>query len=300
MHFKLIFDGEALKNHDIYPRDLSSAILAIDDLLKESNNLLNKGRARADVKVTASFETGCFQINFVLSILDQLKDLFTSHGIDALLNAKDILELIFSGSVSVVALIKFLKGRKAEKIYENEDGTLTINKDQKQLIVEKKVYELYNDYKLRKAFQDLVKPVAEREGVEEVAVQYGKEKSDFTVISTKKEASYFICPAPEEEKIDGSVTFETSINVISLSFREGNKWYVNDGQSSFYALVEDEYFLQEVESSHIAFSKGDILRVRIRREQYYIKAESKLKTENFIEKVVKHQKPPSQESFELS
>jgi hypothetical protein len=143
---------------------------------------------------------------------------------------------------------------------------------------------LLKNHKLRKAFESLVSPL-ERDGIDDVAVKYNNGSEEFCSI-LKKEASYFKCPEPEEEKIEKEVRFDTSLSIINLSFKEGNKWYVNDGQSSFYATVEDEHFLQAVEDSVISFAKGDILRVTIRREQFYNKTENKLKIENFIEKVI--------------
>jgi hypothetical protein len=66
-----------------------------------------------------------------------------------------------------------------------------------------------------------------------------------------------------------------------------------------YAKVEDKLFLDKIENSIIAFAKGDILKVKIRREQFYNKDEKKIKTENFIEEVVKHSKPPEQLKIDI-
>ncbi|MDF2690824.1 MAG: hypothetical protein K0S29_679 [Gammaproteobacteria bacterium] len=288
MQFKLIFDGDSLSNHEISPRDLSTALLAIDDLLKEANHILNKGRARVDVKVKGSFETGCFKINLVLSLYDQLKDLLTSNDTEAILNAGEILTLC----LSTIPVIKFLKGGIPEKIYENSDGTFSISKAAKQMKIEKKTYDLYKSYKLRKSFENLVSPVVEHPGIQDVAIEYGSKPDNYSIIN-KEEASYFKCPEPGEEKIDDLARFETSVNIINLSFKEGNKWYVNDGQSSFYAIVEDTSFLQKIDSREISFAKGDILRVQIRREQFYNKVNNSLKTENFIEKVMRHTQAPT-------
>jgi hypothetical protein len=105
----------------------------------------------------------------------------------------------------------------------------------------------------------------------------------------------FICPADEETKIDEEpITFKTNINIINLSFKEGNKWFIDDGQAKFYVIVEDEEFLNAIDNSAIEFSKNDILNVLIRREQYYIQNKQTLKTEHFIEKVLKHTKPNKQ------
>ena len=110
----------------------------------------------------------------------------------------------------------------------------------------------------------------------------------------KSEASFFKCPEVTEVKFDEPSIFETNVNIINLSFKEDNKWYVNDGQSSFYVIVEDFNFIKKINENIERFGKGDILRVRLRREQFYTEETKRLKTEHYIEKVIRHTNPPRQ------
>lgn len=297
MQFQLIYDGEALSNHEINPKELSVALLAINDLLENANKVVNNEKVKIKVSVKGSFQTGSFVINFSISLFDHIKDMFSSlpNMAAALLTTEQILELLFRRDCSLIALLRFLRGARPEKIYENEDGTFTIWKDKKKLNVEKKVYDLYRSYKLRKNFEELVSPVLDNDGISDVAIKHG---DNFNKI-TKEEAGFFKCPEPTEDKLDDDAHFVTNISIINLSFKEGNKWFVNDGQSSFYIKVEDKMFLNKIEKNHIAFTKGDILKVAIRREQFYNKDESRLKTENFIEEVLSHNKPPEQMMINL-
>jgi hypothetical protein len=82
----------------------------------------------------------------------------------------------------------------------------------------------------------------------------------------KSEREYFTCPKPQEEQLEEPQIFETNINIINLSFKEGNKWYINDGGESYYVTVEDVEFLEKINQSYVKFSKGDILKVKIRRK----------------------------------
>jgi hypothetical protein len=295
MQFQLVYDGDALTNHEIDPKELSIALLAINELLEEANKVINEDRAKINVKVKGSFQTGSFTVLFAISVFDHIKDIFSSSGMNALLNAEKILELIFGtgGFIGLVCLLKQLKGRKIEKIYENDDGSFTIEIDAKKIKIEKKVYELYRNYKIRKSFENLVQPVAENDGISDLGIKYHDKKEEFCKID-KSETIFFKCPISEEEKYDEDTLFTTNISIVNLSFKEGNKWFVNDGQASFYVKVEDREFLNKIENSHVAFAKGDILKVKIRREQFYNKDEKRLKTENFIEEVINHGKPPEQ------
>ena len=292
MDLQLIYDGDALSNHEINPKELSVALLGIDALLHEANLTLNKNKAKIQVKVKASFETGCFKINFtvVQSVLDKAKELFSSVDATAITNALTIAGALYG----LVGLLKFLRGLRPEKIHQNNDGTFTVWKSNKNLKVEESVIKLYKNYKLRQAFEQVVSPL-EKEGVDDCAFKIGNKTEDYCQIK-KEEALYFKVPSLKEIPL-GGVTFDTSINIINLSFKGENKWYVNDGQSSFHVLVEDENFLRKIDESIEEFSKADILRVRLRREQFQLEETGKLKTEFFIEEVLEHRKPPNQTSL---
>ena len=290
-NFQLIYDGKALENHEINPRDLSIALNAINDLFTNADRIVNKGKTKAEIKVKASFETGCFKINFSSSqsILEQTRGLFISDEVVAILNAGELLGLIFGTATGLICLIKFLKGKKPDKIQENEDKFFSIWKDGKTLKFEKEVMELYKDYKLRKSFEDLVSPLI-KDGIDDLAIkEYGKE--DYLCQITKDEKDWFLCPDSKEEEIDQPKVFETYISIINLSFKEGNKWFVNDGNESFYIIVEDKNFLKRIDDSMVKFSKGDLLKIKIRKVQFYNFDKKSLRSEYFVEKVLEHKTP---------
>ena len=82
-----------------------------------------------------------------------------------------------------------------------------------------------------------------------------------------------------------------------MSFKEGNKWTVDDGNSQYSVIVEDEDYLSKIEKNEVDFSKGDLLKVRIRYIQYL--TESGLKKEYFIEEVLEHSKAKPNIRIEL-
>jgi len=50
INFQLIYDGKALENNEINPRDLSIALVAINDLFENADRIANEGRTKAEVK----------------------------------------------------------------------------------------------------------------------------------------------------------------------------------------------------------------------------------------------------------
>lgn len=68
---------------------------------------------------------------------------------------------------------------------------------------------------------------------------------------------------------------------------------MNDGNDSFCIAVEDNNFLQKINYSKVKFSKGDILKVKIRKVQFYNFDKKILRSEYFIEQVLDHKTPSS-------
>ena len=81
-------------------------------------------------------------------------------------------------------------------------------------------------------------------------------------------------------KLDSSiVVYETYVMVIAFLVAEGN-WYVDDGQSKFYAKIAcSSYVLSDL-------NEGDIFKIRIRKEQYYLKHSGEIQSRSYIEEVL--------------
>ncbi len=294
MQFTLLYDGEGLKNNEINLGDLSAALVGINQLLEETNKILNGNKQRIKVVVKA-FKPGSFQIDFsvVQTLINQAIELFTSNGVLATKNALQIIIALFGITGSLYAFLRFLKGRKYTKRIETEDGSYIVYVGSESCKIGKEILKLYNNYKIRKAFEDAIKPI-EKEGIEEFAVKIDKEK-DYAIIK-KGDYHYYKCIPKQEFPQGDPVVYNTSIRIINLSFEEKNKWYVNDGQSNFFANIEDNKFMKQINSNKEEFSKGSILEVRIRRQQF-LDNSGKLKTEHFIETVIKHIKYQQQENL---
>jgi len=79
------------------------------------------------------------------------------------------------------------------------------------------------------------------------------------------------------------------LQIESLTFKEGNKWRVNDGRGSFYAAMEDAAFMAKIESGE-RFGKGDVLVADMRQEQQVEEGDT-LKTIHTITHVHEHNEP---------
>ena len=268
--------------------------MGLDGVLNEANKTLNSSKTRIQVKVKSNLEAGSFKINFTIdqNIIDKISDLLTSQNVEAILNASELTAIIFgTAGGGLWGLIKLLKNRKPTKKYK-KDNLIIIEIDDEIFETKEEVIRLYENWQLRHSLEQMISPL-EKNGIDLCLIKVENSEEFFDV--KKEEIEYFKCPPAKEVMIDEPVRFNTNLNIISLSFKDKNKWYVNDGQSSFYSTIEDLDFLRRVDDNE-EFRKGDILRVLIRREQY-LNEEQKLRTEYFIEEVIEHKKPYQQMSL---
>ena len=77
-----------------------------------------------------------------------------------------------------------------------------------------------------------------------------------------------------------------AFSIVSLAFKEDNKWRLTDGQNTFSVLMKDEAFQYKVDNNDIAFAKGDVLVCDLRTVQWQV--EDGVKSEYEVVRVVTH------------
>ena len=135
--------------------------------------------------------------------------------------------------------------------------------------------------------EDAIKKPLEHEGVDSFgfADSY-EEKKTITVIS-KKESEYYTAPKASPEDL-GSAEYETTLQIVGVTFQEKNKWRFSDGISNtFYADMLDSDFLAKIDSHAILFGKGDIIRAQV-RETKLIDITGTMRAERAIVHVFEH------------
>ncbi|MFM0324820.1 hypothetical protein [Caballeronia glebae] len=287
--FHVLYDGPALANHEMDVRDLAPALLALGQVLEEANAAINDGRAKVHVQVRASFKTGCFgiELDLVQSLIQQAQSLF---GNDHIASAKTLLEwvgLVVGGKEGVKSLLgfmKWLRGRKIDRIVLLDNGNMKVVLDEESIEIESQVIELFRRSDLRNALEGVLKPL-DKIGIDKFAVVNKTQSKEFLVID-KSERIYFIAPAPEPE-ILAEEEVVMNLQLVNVAFRDDNKWRFSDGNSTFFALVEDVNFLNKVQSNE-PFARGDILRARLRRIQ--VLSGEDMKTEYHVLEVLDHRR----------
>lgn len=102
---------------------------------------------------------------------------------------------------------------------------------------------------------------------------------------SRQESEYFSRPEiPDEVLVEDTRT--AAFSIVSLAFKEDNKWRLHDGNASISALITDQGFLYKVDTNQIPFAKGDVLICEVRMTQ--ARGGNGLRTEYVVQRVLEH------------
>ncbi|MCD9124222.1 hypothetical protein LUR55_00270 [Luteimonas sp. C4P040a] len=294
--FRITYDGPALARHEMDARELAPALLAMADLLDASVKALHGDKAKAKINVVGSFKTGSFNVDFntMVSLLKVARDMFAGDTATAVTQAAGILTLLGimgkKGYNGLAQVLKWLRGRRITSVTLLENGRAVILVDADRLEVELQVLALLRDVAVREAFHEVLAPL-ERPGIDSFAA--GSDV-DFSVVIYDSERAYFSPPAGEDELILEDER-KMAFSIVSLAFKDDNKWRLSDGNSTISAKITDADFLAEVNTSERSFSKGDVLVCRVKVTQW--QSESGAKTDYEVIEVLEHRKGARQISI---
>ena len=291
--FTITYDGPALRDHAMDVRDLAPAMLGLGQLFDAANSTLNGDSARVRVQVKAT-EPGCFQITFevVQTLGEHLIAMLAGPHVTA---AANLIGLLVGGpavTYGLFGLIKRLKGGQFDKVEHLAENTVRITIGDQNLDVPVEVLRLYQDIAVRNAAQRVVEEPLKKDGIETFEARSDRDgttiishDTSYTIRITKEEATYFVKPQIPDFTLVDDIR-RSAFSIISLAFKEDNKWRLNDGTNAIGATIEDSAFLARVDANQISFSKGDILICDVRVVQK--QTDSGLKTDYTVVQVVEH------------
>jgi hypothetical protein len=287
--FKIEYDGEALRSHIMDVRDLAPALLAFGKLFDESNRVLNGNKTTVKLQVKAT-SPASFDIVFQLdqSFIEQVTGLLTGDMVTSALNLLTIMGFATGASTySFLWLIRKLQGKRPTSIKDRKDGTVEIKYDSETFIVPIELLRLYQDIAVRKAAQEILEPL-KNEGIDTFKVI----NNNVTVnVINKIDVVYYQLPEVHDEVILESDK-KAAYSIVSLAFKEDNKWRLYDGNSTISVTMTDDDFLYQVDNNLVSFAKGDILICEVKTIQY--RTEAGLRTEHEVLKVVEHKQAARQ------
>jgi hypothetical protein len=287
---RIAYDGEALDSGAMDVRDLAPALLALSDLFDESNKVLNGPDRAVQLRVQHDIKHGSFDVTIqvVQTWASKILSLFSGDSPSGAANLIEILGFSVTSASAVglglFKLIKWLRGRQVKRIEYSDDGVRLIVEGD-QIIISRPLASLLNDIGVRRALAAVLAPLR-RDGIESLQVK----TPEGTIVESvsKMELPSFEPPVPsaEAERPLTKNEFEQVYTIVSLTFKEGNKWRVHDGQNTISATIEDAAFLARVSKHEVSFVKDDMIRCAVRQEQSM--TADGLKTETVITRVIDH------------
>lgn len=280
--FIIAYDGDALRDHSIDIRTLTPTLLAVSDLVREANNIINGEDVKVKTGIKA-FEAGSFEIHFevVESFIKNILNYFSGSEYSGLSNILGIGAPISGG---IFWLIKEIRGRKIKEVLPVSEKEVKITfPDGEIFTIDRNLYRLYKSPKIRQICKKIIADPLKEEGIETVEIRNKKSK-ETRLKFAKEDAVYFETVEKEETLIESD--YEAYFDIISLTFDPKQKWRLNDGSATLYALIKDEVFLKKIENREISFRDGDKLFCHVHTKQLHTK--NGLKKEYEIIEVLKH------------
>ncbi len=281
-HLDMVYDGPALADGSMNVRDLAPAMMALGSFFEAANRVTNGERASVSVNVRAT-SAGSFNISFEVVQSLQMADILGAELGDLLTTANAIKALLIGGSVGLptglIELIKWLRGRKP-KVEKVNDELYKLTIDDETYEVPIQLLRMYQQAKILRSIRDMVKPVREP-GIDRLML---REAGETVQEVNKDDVEAFEIPEYQDLILDDTRRYAFSI--ISLAFKEDNKWRLTDGENTFSVSMEDEEFQRRVDNNEIAFAKGDVLVCDLRTIQWQV--EDGVKSEYEVVKVVAH------------
>jgi hypothetical protein len=286
-NFKICYDGPALANHEMNVKDIAPALLAMGELLEEANKLINGDKTKVAVNIKAT-NPGSVDVllTIVQDLIPQLKTLFTSSEVTAIVNAAGLLGIIGLTAKNAGGIIGFLKWQRGRKIknvitIEGEGYKIELDDGDSQNMSFEEL-KLFRSVSIRKNLEVIIKKPLEQEGIDKVSFNCGEQKS---VEIKKEQREYFLAPDVEQELISEKEE-EMNLQLIGISFQEGGKWRFTDGNATFFAEIKDDTFIEKVKKNEEVFAKDDVYSVLAKKRQYLSK--DGIKTDYEVLKILEH------------
>jgi hypothetical protein len=262
--FELFYEGPILEDGSMDVRDLAPAMLAMGDAMELAGKVLYGDSAKTLVNVRC-FKHGSFGVSLEVcqDLGSQILHLFFGDAVNGALNVLETLGLIAVSSKGLFQLLLFAKGKKPKTARKLKNGNvLLVFPNDQSIETSEEATRLFKNLDIRSSLRSALAPI-EKDGINSVYSVFKNKKQELVA---KKELSYFDQPEESEDVLNEEEGIRV-FSIVSLSFKDGNKWRLNDGTGPVFVTIEDATFLKKVDEGKITFAKNDLLKARLHTRQ---------------------------------
>lgn len=280
----LSYHGPRVAEGRMNAYDVASYIIAFSDFCGVISHKTYGEKIELKTEIQG-FRNNSFDIDFLFQVTGIACTLFATTSP----SPSDFIALI---NASIKAWIH-LNGKEPKAIAETNDGKFEIeNQNGVIQYFSADVVNIISNPKAGKSVEQFIKRPMENDAVDYVCIG-SKSLNEPTKI--EKEFAESFIPV-NLEKAETQNETKMVLLIETPTFKDGNKWKFFDGQSSFYADIIDEDFINKVNDGLERFGKGDELIATVRLVQTSIN--DTLKMERTVVKVLEHKThPKSQKLF---
>jgi hypothetical protein len=276
--FALAYDGPALQDGRMAVRDLAPALIALGDLFNEANIIAFPDAPPVSLEIRA-FQEGSFEVVLHLSP----SDIVTVFSTQTAVAAATLVTLVMGARAGVLAVIRRLHKHKVAAREELTSGVTRLTLDDGTVLeTPTSVVLIVQRESARRYARQVLSPL-KKEGIDRFKVELPR-TDEPPLIITDEDAEAFDEGLADTALLDQEL--EMVLSIATVSFPKGNKWRLSDGVRTFWARIDDDQFLSRVDKGQEAFMKGDIIRCRVRMQQW--QTESGLRTEFTVTRVLEH------------
>ena len=287
-NFKLKFDGQL---NQIDANVLINSLIHTTAIIQEINRYLDTGK-KIEIKVKA-LEKGSFLVHIELleSALDSIKSLFTKENADLAASIVTIL-------AGLIAVKKFLKGKKPSSIESQGETTKLINEKGDILIIENATFNIYENSPIVKDALSLNFDALNNDP--SITGFEITDKDEKPIIRVEKEEFSDLALKSEEISNDERIIKEAAtLNIVRLSFEESLKWEFYFKGNKVSAKIKDPNFYELINQGE-SFAKGDILEVELQINQKWDESVNTFVNKSYqINKIVRHILRNEQQQFKF-
>ena len=290
--FSVTYEGPTTEDGEVPIDQLAPSLLAIGDLFAVATSAIHGEGTRSVASVYAHRKATSAEVSIsveFVSIVGKLKELLAGDDGTAAANLITILLFVggSTGALGLVPFIRWCRNRRFTVGAANDNDAVTVEtEDGSKVVVQQHVTNLLlgsGRVNITQKVYNIVRPL-EQQGTEQITFSA---KGHQPQRVTEPDLPSF-APWEEEvvEQVEG-VRKDMMLTVVQLTFKEGNRWRLSDGNVEFWAAINDEEFLKDVRCRRELFGHGDILKCDVEVRQH-IDQQQQLRTSYSVEKVRQH------------